>query len=119
MTNYLYKCEIDEENFSQEEQEPNRILLRLYGENNTKYPAILLKDVVVSAIMSDHQLGPKLHGIFPLGRLEELINAKSMEQNDMYDMVLSREIARVMARFHTLEMPFIKEPQWLFETTQK
>lgn len=42
-----------------------------------------------------------------------------MDQNDMYVPELSRSIARVMARFHTLEMPLNKEPRWLFETTQK
>lgn len=42
-----------------------------------------------------------------------------MDQNDMYVPELSRSIARVMAKFHTLEMPLSKEPRWLFETIQK
>lgn len=42
-----------------------------------------------------------------------------MAQNDMYLPEVSRSIAKVMARFHTLEMPFIKEPQWLFDSTVK
>lgn len=42
-----------------------------------------------------------------------------MDQNDMYIPELSRSIARVMARFHTLEMPLAKEPRWLFDTMQK
>lgn len=91
----------------------------MYGENNVKNSSVLLKDVVVSAIMSDNQLGPKLYGIFPSGRLEQFINANSMAQNDMYVPELSREIATVMAKFHILEMPFIKEPHWLFDTTAK
>jgi hypothetical protein len=33
----------------------------------------VLKDVVVNAIMSNYSIGPKLYGIFPAGRLEELI----------------------------------------------
>lgn len=37
----------------------------------------------------------------------------------MYLPEFSRSIAKVMARFHTLEMPFIKEPQWLFDSTVK
>lgn len=36
----------------------------------------MLKDVVVSAIMSDHKLGPKLYGIFPAGRIEEFIEVR-------------------------------------------
>ena len=42
-----------------------------------------------------------------------------MDQCDMYVPELSREIAQVMARFHKLEMPFIKEPSWLFDTINK
>lgn len=48
-----------------------------------------------------------------------MLKATSMAQDDMYVPELSREIAKVMARFHTLEMPFIKEPQWLFDSTVK
>jgi hypothetical protein len=47
---------------------------RLYGENHQKNSNILLKDIVVSAIMSDNMLGPKLYGLFQYGRLEEFIN---------------------------------------------
>ncbi|RNA14177.1 choline kinase alpha isoform X2 [Brachionus plicatilis] len=119
LSNYLYKCEVKIEKFNQVNNEPCKILLRLYGENHHKHSSILLKDIIVSAIMSDHHLGPKLYGIFPNGRLEEFINAASMNQNDMYKPELSRSIAKVMARFHTLEMPFIKEPQWLFDSTVK
>ncbi len=32
-----------------------------------------MKDVVVSAIMSDKDLGPKLYGVLPIGRIEEYI----------------------------------------------
>lgn len=42
-----------------------------------------------------------------------------MDQNDMYVPELSYEIANVLAKFHTLEMPFMKEPRWLFDTTLK
>jgi choline/ethanolamine kinase len=115
----LYACSIDETSFKQIDREPNNILLRLYGENNNKNSSVLLKDVVVSAMMSDNQLGPKLYGIFPSGRLEQLIDATSMNLSDMFDPDLSREIAKVTAKFHTLEMPFIKEPHWLFDTTAK
>ena len=37
----------------------------------------------------------------------------------MYIPKLSASIANALAKFHTLEMPFSKEPKWLFETTAK
>lgn len=43
----------------------------------------------------------------------------TMDQTDMYVPELSRSIARVMARFHTLEMPLTKEPRWIFESMQR
>lgn len=33
-----------------------------------------LKDIVVSTIMSATKIGPKLYGLFPMGRLEEFLN---------------------------------------------
>lgn len=47
--------------------------LRIYGENHHNNSSIVLKDVVVSAIMSDNGLGPKLYGILPYGRIEQYI----------------------------------------------
>jgi hypothetical protein len=46
---------------------------RLYGEGHES-SWTLLKDVLVSAMMSDKRLGPKIYGVFKCGRLEELIN---------------------------------------------
>ena len=47
--------------------------LRLYGENHHLNSSVMLKDIIVSTILSDFSIGPKLYGIFPAGRLEELI----------------------------------------------
>ena len=80
---------------------------------------VLIKDIIVSTILSDFQIGPKLYGIFPAGRLEELINASPMNLKDMYLPEYSAQIAEIMAQFHTLEMPFVKKPYWLNDTTSK
>ena len=53
---------------------------RLYGENHKKNSSIVLKDVVVNAIMSNYSIGPKLYGIFPAGRLEELIPVRKRKK---------------------------------------
>ncbi len=34
----------------------------------------------------------------------------------MYEPEASSTIASILARFHILEMPFVKEPRWLFDT---
>lgn len=119
LSNYLYKCEINRERFQMSDSEPSKILLRLYGENHNSNSLISLKDVMVSAMLSDFKLGPKLYGFFPLGRLEQFVEAPCLDQNDMYIPKVSASIAVALAKFHTLEMPFSKEPRWLFETTVK
>ena len=48
-------------------------ICRIYGENHHNNSSIVLKDVVLSAIMSDKDMGPKLYGVLPIGRIEEYI----------------------------------------------
>ncbi len=52
--------------------EPSQVLLRMYGQlldkNDTK-----ITDSVITMLLSERNLGPKLYGIFPGGRLEEYI----------------------------------------------
>lgn len=52
--------------------EPSQVLLRMYGQlldqNETK-----ITDSVITMLLSERKLGPKLYGIFPGGRLEEYI----------------------------------------------
>ena len=42
-----------------------------------------------------------------------------MQFYDLHNPNYSTSIAQLMAKFHSLEMPFIKEPHWLFDTTKK
>ena len=42
-----------------------------------------------------------------------------MNATDLYEPITSRKIAKILAKFHALEMPFVKEPKWLFDTTTR
>lgn len=42
-----------------------------------------------------------------------------MERSDLQDPDINCQIASIMAQFHSLDMPFIKQPNWLFDTTSK
>lgn len=117
LSNHLYKCEIKNLEIQPIRNEPRKIFVRLYGENHQINSAAILKDIIVSTILSDFKIGPKLYGIFPQGRLEELIDASPMNCQDMYVPEYSCQIGEVLAQFHTLEMPFNKKPNWLFDTT--
>lgn len=54
--------------------EPSRVLVRFYGQIHGEGALeALLTESVIFTLLSERKLGPKLHGIFPGGRLEEFI----------------------------------------------
>ena len=53
---------------------PCSVLLRIYGQTHGEHALeTMLTESVVFALLSERQLGPKLHGIFPGGRIEQYI----------------------------------------------
>lgn len=70
----MYKCEITSENLKPIQNEPLKAFVRIYNEYHHKNVNFMVNDIIVTAMISSHQMGPKLHGIFPCGRLEELID---------------------------------------------
>jgi len=54
--------------------EPTTVLLRIYGQTHGEHALeTMLTESVVFTLLSERQLGPKLHGIFPGGRIEQYI----------------------------------------------
>jgi len=45
--------------------------------------------------------------------------ASPMEVADLQDLKLSCQIGQIMAQIHSLDMSFIKQPNWLFDSTAK
>lgn len=55
-------------------REPKEVLLRIYGQAHGEHALeAMLTESVVFALLSERRLGPKLHGIFPGGRIEQYI----------------------------------------------
>uniref|UniRef100_A0A672I2J8 Ethanolamine kinase n=1 Tax=Salarias fasciatus TaxID=181472 RepID=A0A672I2J8_SALFA len=122
--------------------EPRSVLLRLYGAILQGAEAMVLESVMF-AILAERELGPKLYGIFPQGRLEQYVpvsrraaaaalqgaavftllrwcpQSRKLETGELSDRGISAEVAQKMARFHGMRMPFNKEPRWLFGTMDK
>ncbi|TNN00828.1 choline kinase alpha [Takifugu rubripes] len=116
--------------------EPRSILLRLYGailqmscnkgdsrqsnkENLFQGTEAMVLESVMFAILAERELGPKLYGIFPQGRLEQYIPSRRLDTWELSDPSISAEVAEKMAKFHGMRMPFNKEPKWLFGTMEK
>ncbi|KAK2494424.1 hypothetical protein MC885_013994 [Smutsia gigantea] len=109
----------------------------------------LVLESVMFAILAERSLGPQLYGVFPEGRLEQYIpvgaqpgplfpspyplpnvcftsltpgswvQSRPLKTNELREPLLSAAIATKMAQFHGMEMPFTKEPHWLFGTMER
>ncbi|XP_063053299.1 choline/ethanolamine kinase isoform X2 [Engraulis encrasicolus] len=117
LSNLLYKCSLPD-HVRPEGDEPPRVLLRVYGAILQGVDSLVLESVMF-AILAERCLGPRLFGIFPEGRLEQYIPSKRLRTEQLAIPELSAEIATKMARFHGMNMPFNKEPKWLFGTIDR
>ncbi|XP_061783886.1 choline kinase alpha isoform X1 [Nerophis lumbriciformis] len=135
LSNKLFLCSLPD-SADTVGDEPRSILLRLYGailqmscnkgesqQSNKDNPfqgaeAMVLESVMF-AILAERELGPKLYGIFPQGRLEQYLPSRKLDTCELSDPNISAEVAEKMAKFHAMRMPFNKEPTWLFGTMDK
>uniref|UniRef100_A0A3Q4HIB5 Ethanolamine kinase n=1 Tax=Neolamprologus brichardi TaxID=32507 RepID=A0A3Q4HIB5_NEOBR len=88
-------------------------------ENHLQGAEAMVLESVMFAILAERELGPKLYGIFPQGRLEQYVPSRKLDTCELSDSSISAEVAQKMARFHGMRMPFNKEPKWLFGTMDK
>ncbi|KAL5291521.1 CHKA family protein [Megaselia abdita] len=100
--------------------EPKEVLLRIYGQTHgSDLLETMVTESVVFALLSERNLGPKLLGIFPGGRIEEFIQARPLQTKQLSDYKISMRIAEKMAEIHSLEIPVSKEPQWLWKSMDR
>ncbi|CAH0754177.1 unnamed protein product [Bemisia tabaci] len=115
LSNWLYHVKLVSEN-----AEPSQVLLRIYGQTHGEraFESIITESVIFT-LLSERKLGPKLHGIFPGGRLEEYIPARPLKTKELQDKKLSLLIADKMALVHQMNIPISKEPRWLWDTMNR
>lgn len=92
-------------------------MLRLYGQTHGERALEgLITESVIFTLLSERRLGPKLHGVFPGGRIEEYIPARPLLTKELADSTLSLLIAEKMGQIHIMQIPINKEPKWIWET---
>lgn len=97
---------------------PKEVLLRVYGQlHGEQALEALLTESVIFTLLSERGLGPRLHGIFPGGRIEQYINARPLKTRELADFY--KQIATKMAQIHTMQVPLNKEPTWLWDTMSR
>lgn len=74
----------------------------------------MITESVVFALLSERHFGPKLHGIFPGGRIEQYIPARALLTAELSDPKISLKIAEKMGEIHSLNIPMSKEPDWIW-----
>ncbi|XP_017654093.1 choline/ethanolamine kinase isoform X2 [Nannospalax galili] len=117
LSNLLFRCSLPD-HLPSVGEEPREVLLRLYGAILQGVDSLVLESVMF-AILAERSLGPQLYGVFPEGRLEQYLPSRPLKTHELREPVLSAAIATKMARFHGMEMPFTKEPHWLFGTMER
>lgn len=116
LSNFLYYCALPS-GAKPKQGEPSKVLVRFYGQIHGEGALeALLTESVIFTLLSERKLGPKLHGIFPGGRLEEFIAARPLKTKELTDPEISAIIAEKMAQVHSLDVPISKEPTWLWDT---
>lgn len=59
--------------------------MRIYGRTHGEQALeTVLTDTVVFTLLSERQLGPKLHGIFPGGRIEQYIPVRIITNSNLF-----------------------------------
>lgn len=68
--------------------EPTQVLMRLYGQTHGERGLeSLITDSVIFTLLSERGLGPRLHGIFPGGRIEEYIPVSTVPNNILHQHI--------------------------------
>ncbi|XP_013177001.1 PREDICTED: choline/ethanolamine kinase isoform X1 [Papilio xuthus] len=101
-------------------EEPTKVLLRIYGQvHGERAIDAIVTESVIFTLLSERRLGPKLHGVFSGGRIEEYIPARPLLTRELAEPALSMKIAEKMAAIHSMDVPLSKEPNWLWKTMAK
>ncbi|XP_011297653.1 choline/ethanolamine kinase isoform X2 [Fopius arisanus] len=116
LSNWMYLVQLPEDT-APAHGEPRQVLLRFYGPmHGQKTVEGMITESVIFALLSERKLGPKLHGLFPGGRIEEYIPARPLLTKELADPELSALIAEKMAQIHRMQVPLNKEPTWMWDT---
>ncbi|KAF2362907.1 Protein kinase-like domain [Trinorchestia longiramus] len=119
LSNHLYYCALPAP-CKPVSAEPREVLLRIYGQMHGEDALEnMLAESVIFTLLSERKLGPRLYGVFPGGRLEQYIPARSLLREELWDANLERQIATKIARVHALDIPISKEATWLWTSIEK
>lgn len=83
---------------------PPTQLLRVYGPSSMQFISRPSELRILHLLSSRYSLGPKLHGTFANGRLEEYFPSRALTAADLRDPETSRSIGKRMAELHSVDL---------------
>lgn len=84
-------------------EQARMVLLRIYGEGVGHF-FDRAQEINTFEFLSRHGHGPRLLALFPNGRVEEFIHARTLSAADLRDVEISSLIATKLREFHDLSM---------------
>lgn len=78
--------------------------MRVYGEASLNFISRPSELRILHLLSSRYSLGPKIHGTFANGRLEEYFPSRALNASDLRDEETSRFIGKRMAELHSVEL---------------
>uniref|UniRef100_A0A1I8I855 Choline kinase n=1 Tax=Macrostomum lignano TaxID=282301 RepID=A0A1I8I855_9PLAT len=90
LSNYLFVASLADSVQPQAGQ-PNRVLIRVFGEILSNNAESVVLDSVIFALLSEKRMGPHLYGVFKGGRIEEFVANSAPLRCTAWEMPLSKE----------------------------
>ncbi|KAL7064480.1 hypothetical protein AAHC03_05323 [Spirometra sp. Aus1] len=118
LSNYLYVGYLKDE-ITVDRNVPQKVFIRVYGELLRSNMNSVVLDAVIFALLSEKGLGPKIHGVFPGGRIEEFVESRTLTTRELSLPQVGDCVALHMGVLHSLTLPLPKLPTFLFKTLAK
>lgn len=74
--------------------------------------------LLISYELSRRGWGPKLYAAMENGRIEEYIDCHTLDPAEAFTDQMSAEVAKAMARFHSLDLPLTRDPTCFLESAK-
>jgi len=85
------------------------VLLRIYGANTSSLISRPRELHTLHVLSSQYRIGPRVHGTFDNGRIEEYFDSTALTAADLRDPTTSRWIGARMAELHRVDIAAIEE----------
>ena len=95
----------------QNKKSGEKVIIRLYGKTSGSVRSHPIETEVLAFHLLDvNKVGPRLLGVFDGGRIEEYLEGHTVNNEDCKNDELMGIFARKLAKMHSLEVPFDKNP---------